>query len=272
MGVTFQKKKTMDETLTVVLHSFHTLVSEYAAYLNFAHIVLTLGTCKKEWIQKHTRMNPAACFFLSLVTCTAGGVITAVLTGNKPIIDVLLFGHSDYATMTLFTVCWYLTFYCPGDFFNTIFAAPGTSHTLYIMKEALRCKKIWYGVKLANTLQPEHPIFLSILLGTISSCGSGFIVNLGRFITNRPYNGQVLLSTTFQTQISAVLAILYTFLPGYFHIIYLVQFSWVVCYKLHLLPVDALLGNIINLPGYALFELSKPAEEESKPKETKKTK
>ena len=260
----------MDEYLTIVLHSFHKSVSMYAGYLNFAHFVLTLATCKKEWVSKHTRMNPAACFFLSLLTCTAGGVITAILTQNKPIIDVLLFGHNDYVSMGLFAICWWLIFYCPGDYFSKIMAMPGISHILYVMKEALRCKKIWYGVKLGNTLQPNHPFILSILLGTIASCGSGFMINIGRFITNRPYNGQVLLSTTFLTRFSFILALVYAVLPQHFHVIYLVQFSIMVSYKLHLVPVDRLLGKLIDLPACILFELTSAVDE--KPKETKKTK
>ena len=58
-----------------------------------------------------TRKNPLACWFASMLTCFAGGLLAAPLCG-EPVLSALL---GDPTRIAMATALWYLVFYSPSD-------------------------------------------------------------------------------------------------------------------------------------------------------------
>merc|ERR1711934_1194062 len=101
------------------------------------------------------------------------------------------------------------------------------------MKELLRCKKIWVGVAMAKQFYGDATSLPhAIILGTVASCGTGFMVNLGHSISMRPYNGRILLSTSVFTKVSVVLSAVYWVYPQYKSYIVMAQCAYMISYKL----------------------------------------
>ena len=77
----------MDVPLANTLLEF---IYQYSGVFQYAHIVLTILTVKGVWTETATRRRaPLAAFLIAMVSCGAGGVITAILTHNKPPMSVM---------------------------------------------------------------------------------------------------------------------------------------------------------------------------------------
>ena len=165
-------------------------IYENVPYLNIAHIILCVTACNSEWNSSTYKQNPFASFIFSLTCTTAGGILTNILTNQGSILSGLL--SLDSFAFPIFVVAWWLTFYCPGGIFKKIVSSHPVIDVLYVMKELLRCKKIWVGVGLATKLYGKDDddfshLMHAIVLGTVASCGTGFMINLGHSISMRPY-------------------------------------------------------------------------------------
>jgi hypothetical protein len=156
---------------------------------------------------------------------------------------------------------------------------------LYVMKELLRCKKIWVGVGVAGKLYGSKGdsfghLMHAVVLGTVASCGTGFMINLGHSISMRPYNGRILLSTSVFTKISVVLSALYCVYPGYKSYLVLAQCVYMISYKLHILHTEVFTtafqgcGWLITdaLSGFQQVEESDQVEQKQSEKPAKKSK
>ena len=165
-------------------------ITNNVPYLNIAHIILCVTACNTEWNTPTYKQNPFASFIFSLTCTTAGGIITNVITNQNSILGGLL--SLDSFGFSVFVVTWWLTFYCPGGLFKKLVSSHPVIDVLYVMKELLRCKKIWVGVGVAAKLYGNDGerlghLMHAIVLGTVASCGTGFMINLGHSISMRPY-------------------------------------------------------------------------------------
>merc|ERR1712066_352626 len=81
------------------------------------------------------------------------------------------FGHS-----VMFLLSYYFVFYNELQFYNF------TINLFYFPKEILRCVKIVKGIKMGLDIGRGSGIImefiLCVFLGTLQSCGTGFLVNL----------------------------------------------------------------------------------------------
>lgn len=188
-------------------------IANNVPYLNIAHIILCVTACNSEWNASTYKQNPFASFIFALTCTTAGGILTNVLTNEGSILGGLF--SMDTFGLSVFVAAWWLTFYCPGGVFKKIVSSHPVIDILYVMKELLRCKKIWVGVGLAGKLYGKESLMHAIVLGTVASCGTGFMINLGHSISMRPYNGRILLSTSVFTKVSVVLSAIYYIYPAY---------------------------------------------------------
>jgi len=222
--------------------------------LQQAHIILTVYAVRHEFNTATAKQNPLATYLFSLACCNAGGLITSFLLNEGRLLDKIFSGF-DLLQLSIFSLVWWLMFYAPYQAASKVVNLTGIRHSLYIMKELLRCKKIWTGVALGRTLYPGNHHVYSVILGTIASCGTGFMINLGHFVAMRPYNGKVLLSTSSLTKVSVVLATLYAVLDESDKpFIVLFQSVYLITYKLHILPSE-LVTSTFNLASWALTDM-----------------
>ena len=251
------------DKLQEVGHILADTVVTFPTVFLICHITLTLHSIKKEWVVSNAINNPLANYLISLCCCNAGGILTSILTNNKTILECIFFGKADPETMLIFTVIWWLTFYCPFNAFSKSLHGADVKNqrntiimiVLIVGKELLRCKKIYTGVALGKDLYGKNGTVnylpFCIILGTLASNGTGFLVNLGKFITARPYSGLVLLGTSSLAKFSVIFATLYTLYPEAKYIIVLGQFIVTVNYKLGLAPVaDGLEKSFKICGGY----------------------
>jgi len=236
------------EYLDVVSHTLVDLIADNVNYLQIAHILLTVLAVQQEWNPATAKKNPLATYIFGLAACNAGGLITSILTSNAATpLGVLFFGNADPNQLAFFTVVWWLMFYAPHNAFSRVLKKTPVIQVLYVAKELLRCKKIYTGVALGKTLYSGDSAWqfvpYSIVLGTIASCGTGFLINLGHSISLRPYNGKLLLSTSVFTKISIVLSAAYAYLGGEWKAtLVLIQATYMICYKLHVLKSELISG------------------------------
>merc|ERR1712071_399518 len=214
-------------------------IVQNAHLFQYAHIILTVLTIRKEWSSAGIKGNPLAAFMLSMVCCNAGGFITAFLTGNKAPITIIFKLYADPNQMTIFLATFWLAFFAHESVASSL-TRPSIQKALYIPKELLRCKKIFTGVALGIELyakegNPYAHLPYSILLGTISSCGSGFLINLALTLSGQ---GKNVLETKDLTKISIVLATLYTVYGQHRDLIVLVQSVYCLALKWKVLPVE----------------------------------
>lgn len=233
----------IQDTIGHLGHVLADAVANYPLVFTVCHIVLTLHSVKGEWVSSNAINNPLANYLLGLCCCNAGGIITSFLTNNKTALECIFFGNADPKTMLIYTIIWWMTFYCPYKAFSKALQDEKTKKSTIIMqilligKELLRTKKIYTGVDLGRKLYGGgNYLPFCVILGTIASNGTGFLVNLGKFITARPYSGLVLLGTSTLAKFSVCFSILYTLYPSAKYLIVLAQFVVLVNYKLHLAP------------------------------------
>merc|ERR1712071_227670 len=86
-------------------------IVQNAHLFQYAHIILTVLTIRKEWSSAGIKGNPLAAFMLSMVCCNAGGFITAFLTGNKAPITIIFKLYADPTQMTIFLATFWLAFF-----------------------------------------------------------------------------------------------------------------------------------------------------------------
>jgi len=237
-------------------HNLTEVVVTFPLVFNICHIILTLNSIRSEWVIGNAIANPLANWLMGLCCCNAGGILTSILTNNKTILECIFFGDADMQTLLVYTIIWWLTFYCPYNAFGKVLQDQKSKKSRILMKimlvgkELLRCKKIYSGVALGKKLYGAiNYLPFAVLLGTLSSNGTGFLVNLGRFITARPYSGLVLLGTSSLAKFSVLFSLLYTLYPESKYSIVLFQFVVLVNYKLNLAPVAGSLEKSFKLVG-----------------------
>lgn len=240
-------------------HNLADVIITFPLLFNICHIILTLHSIKSEWVLTNAVANPFASYLMGLCCCNAGGILTSILTNNKTILECILFGDANNEILLVYSIIWWLTFYCPFNAFSKILYDSKIKKGTIIMKifiigkELLRCKKIYSGVALGKQLYNDiNYLPFSILLGTLSSNGTGFLVNCGKFITARPYSGLVLLSTSTLAKFSVLFAIFYTIYPESKYTIVLLQFIILSNYKLNLMPVEQSINKSFQTVGYFL--------------------
>lgn len=267
------------EYLDIVSDTVTHFITDNYPLLNIAHIILTVFACHQEWNAAHAKLNPLATYICSLACTNAGGLLIGLITGTGSPLSNLLFGNVDPFQFIIFNITWWCMFYAPYGAFVKLIKRSPIIEFLYVSKELLRCKKIWTGVALGVKLYSgkgdswEHIPFC-IVLGTIASCGTGFMVNLGHSIAMRPYNGRILLSTSVFTKISIVLALIYTLFPNHKSYVVLAQCIYMISYKLHLLQ-NEICTTAFGACGWAITDMlnfEEKEDTETKKKDSKKTK
>jgi len=247
------------------------LIFDYSIYFTLAHIILSLLSVKSEWIKSNSKQNPLATFSCSLICCNAGSIITAVLTSNKTVLECILFASNENNIFLYFCLLWWLIFYCPFDYFTELLINENRISRfckfLYVFKELLRCKKIKTGVQLGYELYGKGKHFnnhflYSIILGVIASNGTSFIINIGKFISNRPFSGKILLSTSSLCKFSILFSISYSCFPKYANYTLLFQFITMSIYKLKLLEIESYVEATFHICGSKLTSVMNEGEME----------
>ena len=90
---------------------------------------LTLG----EKVEELSRTNPLSVYLLSLVYCYPGGIISALLQAQPPLL--LLTKTSQLAT---FSLVWYLIFYTP---LHSLVSRPGPHLVLSLAQDWMRLRE-----------------------------------------------------------------------------------------------------------------------------------
>ena len=119
----------------------------FAHYFQYAHIFLTIMSVQSKFSDRKSQKTflksaPLGTFLITLISCSAGGVLTGILTQKKAPILAMFSVLTDPGHTIMFLSSYYMIFY--QDFQ----VSASTVNLLYIPKEILRCVKIVKGVKM----------------------------------------------------------------------------------------------------------------------------
>jgi len=233
----------------------------FAHYFQYAHIFLTIMSVQSKFSDRKSQKTflksaPLGTFLITLISCSAGGVLTGILTQKKPPILAMFSVLTDPGHTIMFLSSYYMIFY--QDFQ----VSASTVNLLYIPKEILRCVKIVKGVKMGLDVTSGMDVVLgvggfvnwyalsiSVFLGTLQSCGTGFLINMVFSLVgfeNEP------LKTGKVTKVSIVFAGLY-YLPGLNNgLVAIIQTSYCLYYKFSGNP-DCYISGLFEVAGKQVF-------------------
>ncbi|CAL8108517.1 unnamed protein product [Orchesella dallaii] len=116
-----------------------------------------------------TRRHPLATWICSLVEIYAGGVLASLFLG-EPILGPL----KSNEHLVLYTLVWYLVFYCPFDAVYKICKFLPVKLAFSVMKEIYRVKKVYDGVSHSLKIFPNGYL-IALVVGTVKGNGAGFL-------------------------------------------------------------------------------------------------
>merc|ERR1712066_481289 len=102
-----------------------------------------MGKVKDNNILKN---SPLGLFLITLISCSAGGFLTGILTQKKPPIMAMFGVLNDFGHTIMFLISYYFIFYKELRF-NKF-----SINLFYFPKEILRCVKIIKGIKMGFDL------------------------------------------------------------------------------------------------------------------------
>ena len=201
------------------------------AYLfQYFHIILTVISIKsKVKDNKILKNSPLGLFLITLISCSAGGFLTGILTQKKPPILAMFGILNDFGHTFMFLVSFYFIFYREVQF-NKF-----SIDLFYVPKEILRCVKIIKGIKMGLDVGRGSGMILEfvlcVFLGTLQSCGTGFLVNLVFCVIG--VQKETILKTSQITKISMVFAAFYFLELKSYGFIALIQTAYCLHIKLN---------------------------------------
>jgi len=116
-----------------------------------------------------TRRHPLATWICSLVEIYAGGVLASLFLG-EPILGPL----KSNEHLVLYTLVWYLVFYCPFDAVYKLCKFLPIKLAFSVMKEIYRVKKVYDGVSHSLKVFPSGYL-IALVVGTVKGNGAGFL-------------------------------------------------------------------------------------------------
>ncbi|XP_038056301.1 trimeric intracellular cation channel type A-like [Patiria miniata] len=178
--------------------NYDTIISYANAYdtipmfpvFEVSHYILMILAVRQDFQEgtKHlAQTNPLVCWFCSMLSSFAGGILANFLLGQP-----ILAAFSNHINIGIATIVWYLIFYCPGDvFFNLVSSFP--AQLLFIpFKEVIRMRKIAGGVAQAAAIYPSG-FLVMLIIGTVKGTGSMQMRNIERLLrgTSGPSSNQL---------------------------------------------------------------------------------
>jgi len=143
------------------------------------HYVLCLVAVRADMGDEFDRVStqhPFGCWLSSMMTCFAGGILTAPLCG-EPLLEGLT---EDPKRLMIATALWFALFYLPKDtVYNLVANTKAVKIPLYAMKGMYYPKKILGGIKHAKFIFKKNPI-AGIVIATLKGNGSGIIKPFAR--------------------------------------------------------------------------------------------
>ncbi|XP_022105494.1 trimeric intracellular cation channel type 1B.1-like [Acanthaster planci] len=154
-----------------------------------AHYILMIQAVRQDLREdtKHlAQTNPLVCWFCSMLSSFAGGILTNFLLGQP-----ILAAFNNHINIGLATIVWYLIFYCPGDFFFKLVSSFPVQLLLIPFKEIIRMNKIAGGITQAAAVYPNG-FLVMLIIGTVKGTGSMQMRNIERLLraTSGPSSNQ----------------------------------------------------------------------------------
>ncbi|CAG7836959.1 unnamed protein product [Allacma fusca] len=116
-----------------------------------------------------TRRHPLATWLCTLVELYAGGMLANLFLG-EPVLAPL----KNNQHIILYTLVWYLIFYCPFDAAYKVCKFLPVKLAFSVMKEIYRTKKVYDGVTHALKVFPSGYL-IALMVGTVKGNGAGFL-------------------------------------------------------------------------------------------------
>jgi hypothetical protein len=151
-----------------------------------------------------TRRHPLATWLCSLVEIYAGGFLASLFLG-EPVLGPL----KSNEHLVLYTLVWYLIFYCPFDAVYKICKFLPFKLAFSVMKEIYRVKKVYDGVSHSLKVFPSGYL-IALIVGTIKGNGSGFTKIFERLLRGVWTPGAIeILQPSFPTKACIAASILF---------------------------------------------------------------
>ncbi|XP_054723926.1 trimeric intracellular cation channel type 1B.1-like, partial [Uloborus diversus] len=123
-----------------------------------------------------SRKHPLACWVTCMLSIYGGAMFASFLLGEP-----ILASFKNSNSLLLATAAWYLTFYTPFDFAYKLFKFLPVKLVLAMMKEVIRCKKVYDGVNHAAKVYPNGYLIM-IIIGTLKGNGTAFLKIIERLL------------------------------------------------------------------------------------------
>lgn len=231
-----------------------------ASYFQYAHIFLTIMSVQSKFSDRKSQKTflksaPLGIFLITLISCSAGGVLTGILTQKKAPILAMFSVLTDPGHTIMFLSSYYMIFY------QNFQVSASTVNLLYIPKEVLRCVKIVKGVQMGLDVTLGinagiwgfvnlYALSIAVFLGTLQSCGTGFLINMVFSLVgfeNEP------LKTGKTTKVSIFFAGLY-YLPCLNNgLLAMIQTSYFLYYKFSE-NQDCYISGLFEIAGKRAFQ------------------
>jgi len=200
--------KNMPKTPQQLVESVNTV--KMAPYFLFVHYTLvTLSLRARSGSRDYAKSHPFASWFVCLVSCLGGALISAFLLG-KSTLNVFYLNNTN---LIYITIVWYLVMFSPGDIFYKIVNINAVKAIILVLKEVQRVRNIQNGVNtVAETYRGsslDQIFFVAVLIGSVRGSGAKFLMRpLDSFIRGTIGADNEFLKPTFSTKHAVLSSIL----------------------------------------------------------------